>query len=301
VLIGGHGAAEHRQLRIPVAHLEVSQHLVVGAVLFDDVDHVMDVLAQERHGLAAVLSPDHAGQAVVGQHPPGQPRQLGGRRRGEGEKPGFLALPDIFVGPAAGVVMALVDAEVVAAGVRDRTGVALAVDDEHLTTVRTDGDGGRVPAGGYDAQRARGLQILPQADDRHVVGAAVGYEQPAPIGADRQAVGSRAPAPRQPTDALEAGAEGVQNLSAGAVDHGDPVGIVQGGVEPPGMRREGDRLAQDRRAADDSDGRVGNIQADDLAVALAGNIGAGGRGPDHRAGETAAGGSSLGRIDRAGA
>jgi ribosomal protein S16 len=40
--VGGHVAPEQRQRRIAVALREIAEHLVVGAVLSDDVEHVLD-------------------------------------------------------------------------------------------------------------------------------------------------------------------------------------------------------------------------------------------------------------------
>ena len=56
VLVGGHGAGEHGQPRIAVADLEIAQHLIVGAVLLDDVDHVADVAARRKAKVAASLA-----------------------------------------------------------------------------------------------------------------------------------------------------------------------------------------------------------------------------------------------------
>ena len=42
VLVRRHVFAEHHQRRIAVALLHVAQHLIVGAVLLDDEDHVLD-------------------------------------------------------------------------------------------------------------------------------------------------------------------------------------------------------------------------------------------------------------------
>jgi hypothetical protein len=101
VMVGGHGAGEQVQLRIAVAPAEVAQHLVVSAVLLDDVDDVADAaahLGQGRvggavlgGGLEAVVDGDLAGQLAE--------RRVAGD--GQRQKARLLQLPDIAVGPPA--------------------------------------------------------------------------------------------------------------------------------------------------------------------------------------------------------
>ena len=50
VMVGRHLLAEDAQIGVAVAPLHVAEHLVVGAVLLDDVQHVLD-----RRGLAMTL------------------------------------------------------------------------------------------------------------------------------------------------------------------------------------------------------------------------------------------------------
>ena len=42
VVIRRDGIAQDGQLRLSLAALEIAEHLIVGAVLFDHIDHVLD-------------------------------------------------------------------------------------------------------------------------------------------------------------------------------------------------------------------------------------------------------------------
>ena len=42
VVVGRHLLAEHHELGIAVPFFDVAEHLIVGAILFDDVNHVFD-------------------------------------------------------------------------------------------------------------------------------------------------------------------------------------------------------------------------------------------------------------------
>ena len=50
MMVWRHRRSEDRQFGIAVAHGEIPEDLIVGAVLLDDVDHVPDVGSQEGHG-----------------------------------------------------------------------------------------------------------------------------------------------------------------------------------------------------------------------------------------------------------
>ena len=50
-MVGGKCAAEDRKVRVAVADIEIAEHLVVGAILLDDEDHMLDALADRGHCL----------------------------------------------------------------------------------------------------------------------------------------------------------------------------------------------------------------------------------------------------------
>ena len=56
VLVGRNVGAVHRQRRIAVTHLQIAKHLIVGAVLFDHIDHVLDrILAPGKLDRARIV------------------------------------------------------------------------------------------------------------------------------------------------------------------------------------------------------------------------------------------------------
>ncbi len=64
VVIGRDGFGQGSQGRISVAALQVAEHLVVAAVFLDDVDHVVNLAAQELHHLL-VLGADRVEMIVL--------------------------------------------------------------------------------------------------------------------------------------------------------------------------------------------------------------------------------------------
>jgi len=49
VQIGSYPSAEFGEVRIAIAWLKIAQNLIVCSVFFDDVNHVLNMLAQEVH------------------------------------------------------------------------------------------------------------------------------------------------------------------------------------------------------------------------------------------------------------
>ena len=193
VVIGRHLFAEDGQARIAVALLHVAEHLVVGAVLLDDVDDVLEdrrlaVSSRHGHGLGVGVrffqAGEAVGQAVVGVDLAGVASQLG-----------LVGHVDDGYGAEVIVrVLALLDRPRLA-----QRAMSLDVGDEQLFAVGGDEDGAGIPAGrdqagerlSAPACRPRRASACAEADDGDAVIGAVGDVQRAAVGAEGQGIRSR--------------------------------------------------------------------------------------------------------------
>src|SRR5262249_13102832 len=150
---------------------QVAQDLVVCAVLLDDVNDMLDLLAQESHRRAPALALGVGPEVVVLGDLPGQVGQL--RTRGDGQRgeARLLRLQDVLVRPRASEAVTRV-------GARDRLGV----DDEESLSVRADADGSRVPGRRNQTSYLALAVSMTEFDDGDGVGAAVGHIEGRPVG-----------------------------------------------------------------------------------------------------------------------
>ena len=88
---------EFGQRRVAVALAQVAKHLIVGAVFLDDVDDVLDVVAQSGHHLL-VFRADLAVEPVVLHHLPGELKQLAVIRNRQAQQGGAGEVLDVLVG-----------------------------------------------------------------------------------------------------------------------------------------------------------------------------------------------------------
>jgi len=127
--------------------------------------------------------------------------------------------------------------------------------------------------------------------------AAVGDEQGAAVRGLSQRVRAR-PAERLARDPQAGRGNGLDDRIRGGVDHGDSIGVVERGEQavrrPPDQSNRLPTRAQARHHLD----RTGSdLEVDDLAVALAGHVGAAVGDPGDRAGESPARLALTGRLD----
>src|SRR6266576_601613 len=76
VLVGRDGLRELRQCRIAVTYWQVAQHLIIGTVLSNNVDHMLDVLPQEPHG-RGVFAAEPQVETIVLRNQTGQLLEIG--------------------------------------------------------------------------------------------------------------------------------------------------------------------------------------------------------------------------------
>src|SRR5437016_3385526 len=89
-MIRGYGLRQRCERGVTVAPLQVAKHLVVAAVLLDDVDDVMDLTAQKLHH--RLISHPHGAEMIILRHLLCQCAEAFLRWRGQGEKSRFGAL-----------------------------------------------------------------------------------------------------------------------------------------------------------------------------------------------------------------
>ena len=142
--VGRRGLRELGERRVAVALREVAEHLIVGAVLLDDVDDVLDVLPQAWRRAARRRSLGAGAEQAVGDRVRGERGELRGVGTGRMRKPAFSSCRMYWL---SSVQPAIAGVDV--AGVR--SGDALAVDHVEHPAVVADADRVRVPAGGNQA------------------------------------------------------------------------------------------------------------------------------------------------------
>ena len=98
------GRAKHRQPRVAVALRQVTQHLVVGAVFLDDVDHMLDLAAHAGQLCFIAVAADGFWKVIVLRHLPGQARQFSAGWHGHGQEARLGLLPDVLIGGVAVVL-----------------------------------------------------------------------------------------------------------------------------------------------------------------------------------------------------
>ena len=239
VEVGRDHLRELRDARVAVAALDVAEDLVVGAVLFHDVDHVMDAVVQRLHHLVLGRG-GRTDEAVVVGDDVGQARQLARVGRRQREEARLGELPDVAVARAVLQRSRAAGREGVArrgpgAVARIGAGVALAVDHVQRLAVAADAHRVREPAGRDQAEHAAmpvaiAIARAVEIDHRHRVAAAVGDVERALVGRQRQAVGAaagRQAAVRNQTRG-RGGLDRVDDLVAARIDHVDQVGVVGG-------------------------------------------------------------------------
>jgi hypothetical protein len=96
VKVRGCRLAEFRERRIAITDCQVAEHLIVRAVFFNDVDHVLNFGAQQGHFLS-VLGIQHVTEVVVLRHLSGEAHQLGWRRRREALEAGLQQLEVVLM------------------------------------------------------------------------------------------------------------------------------------------------------------------------------------------------------------
>src|SRR6478672_4103826 len=130
MMVGRERLAKDREMRIAIADIQVTEHLVVGAVLLDDENDVLHSLAEFGHaGLGSRAFRATRQTYVLRDLQSGRSeRTLGGQRKLE--KARLLQLIDILVRCAAGFGLAAIDGQLGWAALQVRAGRAFAVDDE---------------------------------------------------------------------------------------------------------------------------------------------------------------------------
>ena len=252
VEVGRDRLRELGDARVAVAALDVAEDLVVRAVLFHDVDHVVDAVVQRLHHLV-LGGGRRADEAVVVGDDVGQARQLARVGRRQRQEASLGQLPDVTVaravlqrGGAAGRERVGRRGAGAVAGVG--AGVALAVHHVQRLAVAADAHRVREPAGRDQAEHAAVPVVIAiagavEVDHRHRVAAAVGDVERALVGRQRQAV--RAAAGRQVAVRNQArgrrGLDRVDDLVAARVDDVDQVGVV-GGDQQARLRAVQDHL-----------------------------------------------------------
>ena len=76
---------------------QIAEHLIVGSILLENVDHVLDPFAYSGHDLRIAIT-FCRGETVVGRHLRRQLRQLPGARNGKTLQSGFGALGIVLIG-----------------------------------------------------------------------------------------------------------------------------------------------------------------------------------------------------------
>ncbi len=266
--VGGHRVWKLGDGRVAVADFEVAEHLVVGAVLLDDVDHVLDVLVQKGHGLG-LGGGFGAKEIVVRDHAGGERAELCSCGHGNGLEAGLGQLPGVLVG---GVGRRLYSGRGVGRVLGVGTGVAFAIDDVEQFAVGADAYGVGVKACGDEAgDHAAAGRTEP--DDRDGVFAAVGDIKGFLIGRKGQRIGVgtlvgglvRVDGGRRRDGNL------VDDLLGVGIDHGNGVAVVLRDIEQ-GLGLVHDHFVGVAGQLDAGQHAIGGDVVD-LAVADAGDIG----------------------------
>ena len=193
MMVGRDVPAEEHERGIPVPCRQVAQDLVVGPVLLDDVDHVLDErrvpdppgdrvgrrvpspLDEAAAGFVEPVVPDDAGRRLRESGPVGSPDHRDRSRDHAGDVLGLRGAPRDGARP-------------VGVGTRAQS---LRVGDQQRSPVARDGHGRRVPRGGDQpgdpGRQRRGRGTL-KVDNRDIVVPRVGDEEPEPIRAYGEAV-----------------------------------------------------------------------------------------------------------------
>ena len=275
------------QAGVAIAFFEITEHLIVGAILFEDEDHMMHARAKQSHLLAVGSMIRGLDPMIIPGHLPSERAEFRRRRQRQREKTSLAALQDILVCGTARLIGAEFQGCGVAAVHRRRPGGADAVGNVECLPVAAHAHRGRVPAGGDQPEEAaagRPLVVLfrgrflcrrdtgAERDDRDVVGAAAGDKQQPLVWRNREAVRIAAlPAFRIGEDS---GGRGHRNCFEDAgrirVHDSDAVVAVKCDEEARGGAIENDSrwLAGERDVSRDFQA-VSQAELDKFAVALA--------------------------------
>ncbi len=142
--VGCVGLAELGDGGIAVADGEIAEHLIVGAVLFDDVDDVLDFVVKEADDFL-LIGIQRGADAVIGEDLLGEVGELSRGGNGDGLEACFGELQDVGVGGITGTGLGVV------AVLRVRPGGAFAVGDVERLAVSADAYGVGIEAGGDEA------------------------------------------------------------------------------------------------------------------------------------------------------
>ena len=251
---------------------EIAQDLVEGAVLLDDVDDVLDVLAQKRHDPAVVIGAP-AVEIVLGDRL-GEALEIPLRRHRGADQRSLLELELVLVrGPGGrggcGVAARIGDAGDRGRGAGEVPGVgpgdALAVDDVHEAAVGAQRDvvrfvGGRDQAA--DLVVALAVALAAERDDRDRIGAGVDRVEGLAIGRERHGEGGGAGVSRalvavvvrrRGQGPLRGARVDLRDHGVGrGVDHRDLVGVVlrHEQLRTCRIERHAERVAVERDALD---------------------------------------------------
>ena len=224
-----------RWVAVPLRH--VAEDLIVGPVLLDDVDDVLNRArgaGEERDRVAVEVSRREqvvSGRGLAGEGPFRPGRQLRRQRValfGEIDKrhrPVEQAA-DVVGGRGVGIESR---PGAVAVGVGDHP---LAVGDEEPAAVGGEADAGRIPADGDEAEAAGGSRSL-DLPHRHGIDVGVGDEEPLAVGGDGQRV--RRVARRSVGG--ERGDEGLTHPPRVEVDHRHAIAVGIGDEQPLAIGR----------------------------------------------------------------
>ena len=135
-------------MRVAVASSQVAKHLVVSAVFFDDVDHVLDVFAELRHlELGGSFLPDRAPMIILG-HLAGQLLEVVARRHGKRQQARLHLLENVLIRGVTLRVRMRPKRSRCPAGLRIRPGIAEGVYHVECPAVGAGAHRRRVPARG---------------------------------------------------------------------------------------------------------------------------------------------------------
>lgn len=172
MLIRRNRLSEQSHRRIAVAAAEVAENLVVGSVLLEDIDHVLDALL---HGGQNGAGGGGGAEAVIALY---LLRQLWKRRHGacyrEAQQAGFGQLRIVLIGRhAGGITLGSVDV----APVRIGPGRRLRIDDVGPAAIGAEADRVGIPAGRDESRDVVAGIGFAQRYHSNVVQIAVGHEE----------------------------------------------------------------------------------------------------------------------------
>src|SRR5713101_8471289 len=160
VMIGSERLGKKCEPRITVAFLEVAEHLVIGAVLLQDVDDVVDARAKKSHFFADGALRGGFRPMVVLRHLARQRGKLLRSGHWKREQSSPAAQENVFVRRIAGETAAWTGVRRVAAVAGNRPSGADAVRDVERAAVAAHAEACGVPAGGDEAEEAAGGGIF---------------------------------------------------------------------------------------------------------------------------------------------